>query len=196
MPALSLPTKKIKRAISKVEFMKFSSVALPRAAHGLCGLAGLGLVVLAAMPTSAALAGEKDAQPAAAPANPAPAAKPAPAPAAPAPAKPAPTAKPASAALPVECVRTGQRVAAALARDDSGTAGQFHNFYVAFKCPPQRLAQAFGCLVNLQAANPGLTNPSPEQVTQCWDDPVPVPKTPPPPAPVKPSPAPEGGEKK
>jgi hypothetical protein len=150
------------------------------------------------MSASPARAGDKDPQPAAAPApaNPAPVAKPAPALAAPNPAqaKPAVAAKPGGAQLPVECVRTGQRVIAALARDDSGTAGQFHDFYVAFKCPPQRLAQAFGCLVNLQTANPGLSNPSPEQVTQCWDEPVPASK-PPSPASAKPG-HPDGGEKK
>ena len=195
-------TKIRNRAFSKVEFMKFSSVATPRAIPRLCGWAGVGFVVLAAMSASPALAGDKDPQPTAAPApaNQAPAAKPAqpPAPAAPnpAPVKPVQAAKPGTP-LPVECVRTGQRVIAALARDDSGTAGQFHNFYTAFKCPPQHLAQSFGCLVSLQNANPGLTNPSTEQVSQCWDDPAPASKTPTPvPAPAPANPSHADGEKK
>ena len=74
--------------------------------------------------------------------------------------------------VPAECVRTGQRVIAALARDDSGAAGQFYAFYDAFDCARPHLAQAFGCLVKLQSANPGLSNPSPEQVNQCWDNPA------------------------
>ncbi|MDD5034629.1 MAG: hypothetical protein PHE55_07695 [Methylococcaceae bacterium] len=87
---------------------------------------------------------------------------------------------------PAECVRTGQRVIAALARDDSGAASQFHTFYTAFKCPQQHLAQSFGCLVNLQTANPGLSNPTPEQVKQCWDNPSEIPKEAPP-APAQPA---------
>jgi len=87
-----------------------------------------------------------------------------------------PKAKPAAPAEPPECLRTGQRVIAALARDDSGAANQFHHFYEAFKCPPQHLAQSFGCLVNLQTANPSLNNPSPEQVSHCWNDPTILPK--------------------
>jgi len=92
-----------------------------------------------------------------------------------------PMAKPAKAkaALPAEqpeCIRTGQRVITALARDDSGAATQFHKFYEAFKCPEPRLTQAFRCLVNLQTANPGLTNPTPEQVAQCWQNPAALPR--------------------
>ena len=83
-----------------------------------------------------------------------------------------------------ECVRTGQRVIAALARDDSGAASQFHTFYTAFKCSPQNLALSFGCLVNLQKANPGLSNPSQEQVSQCWEQPSEIPKVLPPPPPA------------
>lgn len=186
--------------------MKSRNVASPHAIKGIRGLVGLGLLAFAAMPVSPAFA-EKDSQPVAAPAPavpPAPAPAPAPASVAPvakpaptpvpapaaAPAKPAPAksvvpAKSVGASLPVECVRTGQHVIAALARDDSGTASQFHNFYVAFKCPPQQLAQAFGCLVKLQTANPGLTNPSPEQVRECWEDPSTLPKVLPPPPPAQ-----------
>lgn len=181
--------------------MKSRSVAIPRAANRLHGLAGLGFVMLAAMPVSLAFA---DPVPAPA-ANQAPAAKPAlaapatppstpatphpaqpeatPAPAA-TPAKAAPAKAPASAksagaSLPIECVRTGQHVIANLARNDSGTANQFHNFYVAFKCPPQHLAQAFGCLVKWQTVNPGA-NPSEEKVKECWEDPATPPKPQPP----------------
>jgi hypothetical protein len=117
----------------------------------------------------------------------------------PAPAKPAAPAKAVQPAKPhpkftgpAECIRTGQRVIAALARDDSGTANQFYTFYTAFKCPTQHLAQAFGCLVGLQTKNPGISNPSPEQVTQCWDDPATIPE-------VKPAPqqeTPPAGEAK
>lgn len=139
--------------------MKFWSVNLPRAKN-VCGFAS-GLVLLAAVPMA-----DADAAPTDAPAKLAQLSSQS------AKAK----AKPAAPSEPAECVRTGQRVIAALARDDSGAASQFHNFYVAFKCPPHRLAQAFGCLVNLQAANPGLNNPSPEQVAQCWDDPATLPK--------------------
>lgn len=100
---------------------------------------------------------------------------------APVPAKATPAAKPAPKPVgPAECVRTGQRVIAALARDDSGAASQFHTFYTAFKCPPQHLAQAFGCLVGLQTKNPSISNPSPEQVSQCWDDPTTIPEVKPP----------------
>jgi hypothetical protein len=100
-------------------------------------------------------------------------------------AKAAHPAKPrAKAAEPAECVRTGKRVIAALARDDSGAANQFHTFYTAFKCPPQHLAQAFGCLVGLQTQHPSISNPSPEQVSQCWEDPATIPE-------VKPQPQPQ-----
>lgn len=175
--------------------MKSCSVATPHAVNRLRGLAGLGLVVLAAMPFSSALAEPPAAAPATkAEAAPVPApAKPAPAPtkteaapavkAATAPAKVAAPAKPAIPAAPAECIRTGQRVIAALARDDTGAATQFFAFYNAFKCPPAHLTQAFACLVKLQAANPGLSNPSPEQVGQCWDDPAVIPKVLPPPPP-------------
>ena len=84
-----------------------------------------------------------------------------------------------------ECVRTGQRVIGALARDDSSAANQFFAFYLAFKCPPEHLAQAFGCLVELQASAPNLANPSPDHIAQCWDNPT----TPPPPPPPPPEPA-------
>jgi hypothetical protein len=180
-----------------VEFMTLRSVATSRAAYRPCGLAGLGLIVLAAMPCSSAFAAEPPAAPAKTEAAPTPAAKP-PAPEAVKPtaeaAKPAavPTAptkavaKPTAPALPAECVRTGQRVVAALARDDTGAATQFYTFYNAFKCPLPHLAQAFACLAKLQAANPGLSNPSPEQVAQCWDDPATLPKVLPPPPPVAP----------
>lgn len=144
---------------------------------------GFGLVMLLALNASAGWA-EEAAKPAPAKAEPA-AAKPAPKAAAeektaakPAAAKP--KAKPAGSLGTAECVRTGQRVIAALARDDSGAASQFHNFYMAFKCPPPHLAQAFGCLVNLQTANPGLSNPSPEQISQCWENPDEIPKVTPP----------------
>ena len=43
----------------------------------------------------------------------------------------APKAKPKMTG-PVECIRTGQRTIAALARDDSGAATHFHTFYEAF----------------------------------------------------------------
>lgn len=98
-----------------------------------------------------------------------------------APAKAAPPAKPKPKFTgPAECLRTGQRVVAALARDDSGAASQFFTFYTAFKCPPAHLAQAFGCLVGLQTKNPTISNPSPEQVAQCWDDPSTIPEVKPP----------------
>ncbi|MGZ8216925.1 hypothetical protein [Methylomagnum sp.] len=101
--------------------------------------------------------------------------------AAPVPAKAAPPAKPHPKFTgPAECTRTGQRVIAALARDDSGAASQFHTFYTAFKCPPQHLAQSFGCLVGLQTKNPSISNPSPEQVAQCWNDPSTIPEVKPP----------------
>ena len=107
----------------------------------------------------------------------------------PAPAKLPPPVKPKpkTAPEPAECVRTGQRVIAALARDDSGAANEFHNFYIAFKCPPQHLAQAFGCLVGLQTQHPNISNPSAEQVTQCWEDPSTIPEVKPPPS--EPAPA-------
>ncbi len=91
--------------------------------------------------------------------------------------KPAPKTDPG----PPECMRVGQRVIAALARDDSGAARQFYDFYTAFKCPPQHLPRAFGCLVALQTTNPSLASPSPEHVTQCWEDPSTVPVVQPPP---------------
>ena len=158
--------------------MNFWSVFTSLASKNTRGFAGIGLVMLAAAPAAPVFA--QDAQPAAASAKPA------------TPVKPAQPAKAKSAAAlgPAECVRTGQRVISALARDDSGAASQFHTFYVAFKCSPQHLAQAFGCLVNLQSVTPGLSNPSPEQVKQCWDDPSVLPK-------VTAQPAPQpAGEKK
>jgi hypothetical protein len=79
-------------------------------------------------------------------------------------------------------------VIAALARDDSGAANEFHNFYIAFKCPPQHLAQAFGCLVGLQTQHPNISNPSAEQVAQCWEDPTTIPEVKPQPEPAPPQP--------
>jgi hypothetical protein len=81
---------------------------------------------------------------------------------------------------PVECIRTGQRTVAALARDDSGAATHFHAFYEAFNCPASQLAKAFGCLVNLQEKNPSISNPSPDQVEQCWANPSKTPEVAPP----------------
>jgi|GEM_PF-3004939 len=98
-----------------------------------------------------------------------------------------PKAKPVG---PVECVRTGQRVIAALARDDSGAANHFHSFYEAFNCPNAHLAKAFGCLVTLQTKNPSISNPTAEQVSQCWEEPG---KTPEVAAPVE---APKEGDNK
>lgn len=95
------------------------------------------------------------------------------------------TAK-AAALVPAECVRTGQRVIAALARDDTGAANQFFAFYNTFKCSQPHLAQAFGCLVKFQAANPAIANPSSDVVKSCWDDPLTLPKAPPPPAALPP----------
>ena len=91
----------------------------------------------------------------------------------------APKAKPKMTG-PVECIRTGQRTIAALARDDSGAATHFHTFYEAFNCPSSQLAKAFGCLVNLQEKNPSISNPSPEQVEQCWATPSKIPEVAPP----------------
>jgi hypothetical protein len=178
------------RVLAKVESMNLYRIATPRAVRN----AGLGMLVLAAMPFSYAWAEA----PAAAPAKTeAPAAAPAKteAPATTAPAKtesaPAPAklaakaaapAKPSVPAAPAECVRTGQRVIAALARDDTNAAMQFFTFYNAFKCSPTHLSQAFACLVKLQTANPGLANPAQEQVNQCWNDPAIVPKVAPAPA--------------
>jgi len=168
--------------------MKFWSAAIPHAQSNLTS-AKAALVVMASLCALPVYADEPAKAPAAQPAAPAPAAKPAtPPPAVAKPSQPAAPAvqaaavaakvkpKPAAPSESPECVRTGQRVIAALARDDSGAASQFHNFYEAFKCPPLHLAQAFGCLVNLQAANPGLNNPSPEQVNHCWNDPTTLPK--------------------
>jgi hypothetical protein len=168
-------------------FMKFWSVTTPPASRIIIGgFASLGLVVLAAMPVSYAVA-EDAPKPAAAtaaksepsaPKQPAAVAAKSDAPSAKSakPVQPAKAkAKPATNVGTAECVRTGQRVIAALARDDSGAASQFHTFYTAFMCSPQHLAQAFGCLVNLQSAHPGLSNPTPEQVTQCWEDPLEMP---------------------
>lgn len=91
---------------------------------------------------------------------------------------------------PVECIRTGQRVIAALARDDSGAANHFHSFYEAFNCPNAHLAKAFGCLVTLQTQNPSISNPTAEQVSQCWEAPGKIPEVA---APVE---APKEGENK
>ncbi|MFM8331364.1 MAG: hypothetical protein ACKN9T_06720 [Candidatus Methylumidiphilus sp.] len=189
--------------------MKLSNVAAPRGQQTLCGLANIGWALLAVLANPVALA-EDPTKTAVAPAKPAaadaaPSAKHAPASertqgdaikatatepttgTVAAATKPAPTAKPAPAkpvpAVPAECVRTGQRVIAALARDDTGAASQFFAFYNSFKCPPPHLAQAFGCLVNLQTVNPGLANPTQEQVAQCWTDPATPPKVIPPPPP-------------
>jgi vacuolar-type H+-ATPase subunit I/STV1 len=93
----------------------------------------------------------------------------------------------AAALVPAECVRTGERVIAALSRDDAGAANQFFNFYNTFKCSQPHLAQAFGCLVKFQTTNPAIANPSVEAIKQCWDDPSSLPKAPPPVA----TPAPE-----
>lgn len=158
--------------------MKFWSVTAPSPNNLIRGLASTGLILLATL--SASYAAEPDSpaatkpQGAAAPkpALPTPAAKPAlPAPAAKIKPKPQETA---------ECIRIGQRVIAALAREDTGAASQFFNFYSAFKCSQTHLEQAFGCLASLQEANPGLSNPTQEQVTQCWKDPTVTPKVQPP----------------
>jgi len=101
----------------------------------------------------------------------------APIPAAPPPqeAQPAPAAAPT---WPPECVRTGERVIGALARDDTGVAEQFHAFYRAFRCPELQLARAFGCLVQFQDRAEDLTNPGPEEISACWRDPATVPTDP------------------
>jgi hypothetical protein len=148
------------------------------------GLAGMGLAALAiaaALPASA----QEPAKPPAAQEQAATPATARPAPKLAAEAKGKPAAKPAHIA-PAECVRTGQRVIAALARDDTGAATQFFAFYNAFKCSQPHLIQAFGCLVKLQAANPSISNPSPDLVNQCWGDPSSIPEVPPPPPPAEP----------
>ena len=167
--------------------MKFCSVTTLPLSEAIPSLVKIGLVVLMFMPASFVVADNTPNTTAPAAAKPETTAT--------NPVKPAPVTKPVSS-IPVanvasnqtktsspsrlkakpECVRTGQRVIAALAREDSGAASQFHTFYAAFSCSPAHLAQAFGCLVNLQTANPGLSNPTPEQVTECWDEPTVIPK--------------------
>jgi len=167
--------------------MKFCRVTTPSVNNAILGLVKIGLFVLMLVPASIVVADNAPNTPSASAAKPETTAT--------NPVKPAPVVKtvstipaanvasnqtkPSSVARPKakpECVRTGQRVIAALARDDSGAASQFHTFYSAFNCSSAHLAQAFGCLVNLQTANPGLSNPTLEQVTQCWDDPTVIPK--------------------
>lgn len=152
--------------------MKLRSVAVYRAIdRGLC-LVGIGLILVAAVAGSEASA-ENEPKPGARPSKTVPASK----------QKPPQKTDAKTDPGPPECMRIGQRVIAALARDDSGAAGQFYAFYTAFKCPQQRLSQSFGCLVNLQTTNPSFANPSPEHVTQCWEDPSTVPVVQPPPQP-------------
>jgi hypothetical protein len=184
--------------------MMFWSALSPSATLGKRGHAVFTLALLAALPAAAPYAEEAakatsaSAKTVPSPAKPAPhgkteiAAKPAPAPAPVAVVKPKP-----GTLFPAECIRTGQRVIAALARDDSGAASQFHNFYTAFKCSPTHLAQSFGCLVTLQTSTPGLSNPSPEQVSLCWDNPSEPPKVPapPPPPPAQPTQEPPSEKK-
>jgi len=174
--------------------MKFRNVPAPRTAKRIRGLAGIGLAALALMPLSpavaddiakpAAAAQEKASAPTPPPASPKAAGEAKAAAAAKAQAQTAAPAKPAFAA-PWECIRTGQRVIAALTRDDTGAASQFFAFYNAFKCPQPHLAQAFGCLVKYQKTNPTIASPAPEVVSQCWDDPAALPRAP------APTPAPE-----
>jgi hypothetical protein len=144
--------------------MKCWSVAAARTHRRHRALAAAGLALFLGLAQSSAWAEE----PAAAPAPVKPTA----------PAKAVQPAKPHPKTFtgPAECIRTGQRVVAALARDDSGAANQFYTFYTAFKCPTPHLAQAFGCLVGLQTQNPSISNPSPEQVQQCWNDPATIPE--------------------
>lgn len=94
-------------------------------------------------------------------------------------ASPPPKSVPKIIVGPAECARVGQRIIAALARDDAGAATQFYYFYNSFRCPPDHVAKAFGCLVNLQMKAPELSNPPPEQVEQCWNEPSKVPNPPP-----------------
>lgn len=155
--------------------MKFWSVATPLVRNVTVAFGCVGLIALMALPVSPVHAEETaKASPASPAKTDAQAAKPAKAAKQVTVNKPVPVpklkARPAYQGT-AECLRTGQRVIAALARDDSGAASQFHTFYAAFGCSAPHLAQAFGCLVNLQASNPGLSNPSPEQVTQCWESP-------------------------
>jgi hypothetical protein len=142
--------------------MKSRNIPFHRANHWVRGLAGIGLAGLAVLSAPFVLADN--------------------APKATAPAKAVQPSTPGSkiSPWPTECDRMGQRIIAALVRDDPGAANQFFNFYTAFKCPPQQLAKSFGCLVKLQNANPDLTNPSPEQVAQCWVDPSTTPEIKPP----------------
>jgi hypothetical protein len=169
----------------RLKFMKLWCVSKPCAIKRIRRLAGIGLGALAAMQASQAWA-EEAAKPPVAQAQ---SAQAAPAPAAPqkpaGAAKAKVSAKPAAAA-PAECIRTGQRVIAALARDDTGVASQFFTFYTAFKCSQPHLVQAFGCLVKLQMANPAISNPSPDLVNQCWSDPSMLPSLPPSPPPAEP----------
>ncbi|MGH9894597.1 MAG: hypothetical protein ACREA0_21985 [bacterium] len=149
--------------------MKLRSVAVYRAIDRGLRLVGVGLILVAGVSGSEASA-ENEPKPGAGPSKTVPAPK----------QKPPRKADAKTNPGPPECMRIGQRVIAALARDDSGAAGQFYAFYTAFKCPQQRLSQSFGCLVNLQTTNPSLANPSPEHVAQCWDDPSAVPVVQPP----------------
>ena len=170
--------------------MKSLSVSHSHGQQRIRHLVAVGLTALLLMPMASALAGEGQAEEEVA-VEPVPVVK-----------KAVKTAKKIAkatkehtkvSAVPAECVRTGQRVISALARDDSGAAGQFYSFYAAFDCSKSHLAQAFGCLVKLQNANPGLSNPSPEQVKQCWENPAAVPTA----SPVQPSSNPAAnGDKK
>jgi len=158
--------------------MKFCSVTTPPVSKATPSLVKIGLVVLMFLPASMVVADTTPNTTASAVAKPeTTVAKPvSSAPAANAASNQTKTASAVRPKAKPECVRTGQRVIAALAREDSGAASQFHTFYTAFSCSPTHLAQAFGCLVNLQTANPGLSNPTPEQVSQCWDEPAVIPK--------------------
>ena len=164
--------------------MKFWSVSTPPTSSVSLGLSVLSFIILAAMPLTPSMA--EDAAKPAAPTAVKPDSQPAATKSAPSskPENPAsksaqsskPKAKQPGALVSAECERTGKRVVAALARDDSGAASQFYTFYTAFKCSPQALASAFGCIVNLQKDKPDVYNPKPEEINQCWEQPSVIPK--------------------
>jgi hypothetical protein len=68
------------------------------------------------------------------------------------------------------CRWLGQRIVSLLSRDDAMTAKDFNPFYERFGCPPEHLAEAFGCVVagDGQAQGDDLAM----RVDRCWTDPV------------------------
>jgi len=69
----------------------------------------------------------------------------------------------------LECGWVGTRIIGLLVRDDIDGANQYHQFFLAFGCAGDQLAQAFRCTVGGGAELAGA--PLNDRITGCWSNP-------------------------